>query len=172
MKINHSRRRVLALLAALALTVSLTACGGDNAATDGGKASASSAAASSTPTALTEQEYQDAVTKLGEEMSQIQEDANGIDATDVDAAKELLDSMKQPLQDFMNVTPPESYADAHEKMKSGCQAMIDYLDTAASMLGETDTTKLNEAATKMQEQMTTAINDLAEGSAMLVSTES
>ena len=46
MKINHSHRRVLALLAALALTVSLTACGGDNAATDGGKASASSAAAS------------------------------------------------------------------------------------------------------------------------------
>ena len=165
MKKNNSRLRILAILAALTMALSLTACGGDKAA-NGDKAAASSTAA-----ALTEQEYQDAVTKLGEEMSQIQQDAANLDSTDVDAAKELLESLKQPLQDFMNVTPPESYADAHKKMQSGCQAMIDYLDTASSMIGETDSNKLTEDATKMQEQMTTAINDLTEGSAMLTSTD-
>ena len=96
--------------------------------------------------ALTEEESQTAVTELNDK---------------------LLEDMKAPFQDFINITPPASYADAHEKMKSGCQAMIDYLDTVNSMLEETDEGKLQEAANTMMEQLQTAVTDLTEGATML-----
>ena len=117
--------------------------------------------------ALTEEEYQTAVTELNDKLTSIQTDASALDPNDPDAAKQLLEDMKAPFQDFINITPPASYADAHEKMKSGCQAMIDYLDTVNSMLEETDEGKLQEAANTMMEQLQTAVTDLTEGATML-----
>ncbi len=145
-------KRLLALLLALTmLTALLTACG---------KKDADDAA-------LTEEEYQTAVTELNDKLTSIQTDASALDPNDPDAAKQLLEDMKAPFQDFINITPPASYADAHEKMKSGCQAMIDYLDTVNSMLEETDEGKLQEAANTMMEQLQTAVTDLTEGATML-----
>ena len=145
-------KRLLALLLALTmLTALLTACG---------KKDADDAA-------LTEEEYQTAVTELNDKLTSIQTDASALDPNDPDAAKQLLEDMKAPFQDFINITPPASYADAQEKMKSGCQAMIDYLDTVNSMLEETDEGKLQEAANTMMEQLQTAVTDLTEGATML-----
>lgn len=101
---------------ALSMALMLTACGGDDNTADGGDEN------DQTVTALTEEEYQQAVTDLSDKLTSIQTDAANLDPTDVDAAMKLLNDMKQPFIDFMAVTPPESYADAHAKMQSGCQA--------------------------------------------------
>ena len=142
--------KILAILMALSMALMLTACGGDDNTADGGDEN------DQTVTALTEEEYQQAVTDLS--------------PTDVDATMKLLDDMKQPFIEFMAVTPPESYADAHAKMQSGCQAMVDYIDTMASLVDETDAAAIQEGNAKMTESLQTAVRDLAEGGAMLSET--
>ena len=107
------------------------------------------------------------MTDLSDKLTSIQTDAASLDPNDLDAAKKLLDDMKQPFVDFMAVTPPEAYTDAHVKMQSGCQAMVDYIDTLASLMEETDATKLQQSSEKMMEYLQTAMTDLSEGSTML-----
>ena len=101
-------------------------------------------------------------------MTEIQTNASTA-MSDPEAGQEVLDAMKSSMNDFIAITPPEAYADAHEKLQSGCQALIDFIDTAVAMSGETDQTKLAELSTQMQEQMSTALADMAEGAAMLES---
>lgn len=153
------KNRLFPVTMAMLLALSLAACGGD------GKADGN---ADATPApALTEEEYMDAVTKMNEDMATIQTDAASLDTTDVDAAVQLLEDMKAPLQEFMSVTPPEKYQAAHEKLSSGCQSMIDFIDTTISVAKETDPAKQQEAATKMMEQLQTATTDMTEGAQML-----
>ena len=158
MKENITKRILAALLAA-ALAFSLAACGGgENAGGSTGDDTAS--------TALTEEEYQQAVEDLSTEMSQIQTSASEAMA-DPESAKAVLEEMKASINDFASVTPPESYADAHEKLKSGCQSLIEFIDTVAAMTEETDQTKLTEMSTQMGEQLQAAMTDMAEGASML-----
>ena len=156
--------KILAILMALSMALMLTACGGDDNTADGGDEN------DQTVTALTEEEYQQAVTDLSDKLTSIQTDAANLHPTDVDATMKLLDDMKQPFIEFMAVTPPESYADAHAKMQSGCQAMVDYIDTMASLVDETDAAAIQEGNAKMTESLQTAVRDLAEGGAMLSET--
>ena len=69
----------------------------------------------------------------------------------------------------MAVVPPEVYSAAHEKLSSGSQAMIDYIDVMIGMVGETDQAKLEEATTQMLELVETAMADLTEGADLLAS---
>ena len=156
MKKNMTKRLLAALLAAV-MALSLAACsGGDNAGSGDQAASA----------ALTEEEYQQAVEDLGAEMTEIQNNASTA-MTDPESAKEVLESMKAPLNDFIAITPPEAYAAGHEKMQSGCQSMIDFIDTVVAMTEETDQTKLTELVSHMDEHLRTAVNDMAEGASLL-----
>lgn len=157
MKKNITKRILAALLAA-ALAFSLAACGGNNAGGSEGNDTAS--------TALTEEEYQQAVEDLSTEMSEIQTNASTA-MTDPEAAKGILEDMKASINDFASVTPPEAYADAHEKLKSGCESLIAFIDTVAAMSEETDQTKLAEMSTQMGEQLQAAMTDMAEGASML-----
>lgn len=157
MKKNITKRILAALLAA-ALAFSLAACGGNNAGGSEGNDTAS--------TALTEEEYQQAVEDLSTEMSEIQTNASTA-MTDPEAAKGILEDMKASINDFASVTPPEAYADAHEKLKSGCESLIAFIDTVAAMSEETDQTKIAEMSTQMGEQLQAAMTDMAEGASML-----
>lgn len=144
---------------ALSLALFLSACTGGDAGT--------STSENNTPPALTEEEYQEAVNTLSTDLSTIQADANNVDLSDEENAKKILEDLKKPFSDFMNINPPEAYAEAHTKLQSGCQAMVDYIDTVNSLIGETDTAKLQEAQNTMMEQIQTAVNDLTEGGTML-----
>lgn len=162
---KNMTKRLLAALLATAMALSLAACGGGKDAANGGESGESGEAAS---TALTEEEYQQAVEDLSTEMSEIQSSASSV-ATDPEAAKEALEAMKTSLNDFISITPPEAYADAHEKLQSGCQSLIDFIDTVSAMTEETDQTKLAELTTKMGEQLESAMTDMAEGASLLQS---
>ena len=161
MKKNMTKRLLAALLAA-ALAFSLAACGGKDASSNGESGDSSEAASA----ALTEEEYQQAVEDLSTEMSEIQNSASTA-VTDPESAKEVLKSMKASLNDFIAITPPEAYADAHAKLQSGCQSLIEFIDTVAAMTEETDQTKLSELTTTMSEQLEAAMTDMAEGASML-----
>lgn len=155
---ENMKKRLAALLLGVVMVLSLAGCGsGGNQAADQGQ--------DSTP-ALTEEEYQEAVQNLSTEMSEIQASASTA-VSDPEAAQEVLDTIKGSLNDFIAITPPESYADAHGKLQSGCEALIAFIDTVSAMSGETDQTKLEELSAQMQEQMSTALTDMAEGASML-----
>lgn len=156
MKKNKVLTMMLSMLLVALLAVSLAGCNksGDNGDAAGGEA-------------LTEEEYQDAVTKLSEDFTALQEEANNLDTTDVDAAVELLEGLKAPLNDFISIVPPEAYSAAHEKLQSGSQAMIDYIDVVIGMVGETDQTKIEEATAEMLELIQTATTDLTDGAQLL-----
>ena len=144
--------KLLTLLMALMLTLSLAACGGNG----GGDSSA-----------LTEEEYQQEVENLTAELSSVQSDASALDPSDIEGAKQVLEDLKAPFQDFMALTPPEAYAEAHEKLQSGCQAMVDFLDTTASLMEETDPTALQAGTEKLMSSLETAVTDMTEGATML-----
>lgn len=165
MKKNMTKRLLAALLAA-ALAFSLAACGGGNNAANGENSGETSETGEAASTALTEEEYQQAVEDLSTEMSEIQNSASTA-VTDPESAKQVLESMKTSLNDFIAITPPEAYADAHAKLQSGCQSLIEFIDTVAAMTEETDQTKLSELTTKMSEQLQVAMTDMAEGASML-----
>lgn len=158
-KIMKKNLHMLVTVLALSLALLLSACNGNNA--------NPSTSEDNTPPALTEEEYQEAVNTLSTDLSTIQTDANSVNLNDEENAKKILEDLKKPFSDFMNVNPPEAYAEAHTKLQSGCQAMIDYIDTVNGLIGETDTTKLQDANSTMQEQLQTAITDLTEGATML-----
>lgn len=165
MKKNMTKRLLAALLAA-ALAFSLAACGGGNNAGNGGNSGETGETGEAASAALTEEEYQQAVEDLSTEMSEIQNSASTA-VTDPESAKEVLEAMKTSLNDFIAITPPEAYADAHAKLQSGCQSLIEFIDTVAAMTEETDQTKLSELTTKMSEQLEAAMTDMAEGASML-----
>ena len=57
---------------------------------------------------------------------------------------------------------PEKYAAAHEKFKSGCDAMVEYLDMMVTAMdsGDIDMEKMTSLITTIQ-------NDFTEGASML-----
>lgn len=192
MKKNMTKRLLAALLAA-AMAVSLAACGGGNDAANSGQTGETSETGETSQTgetnqtgetgqtgetsqtgetneavstALTEEEYQQAVIDLSTEMSEIQSSASAI-SSDPEAAKQVLETMKTSLNNFMVITPPEAYADAHEKLQSGCQSLIEFIDTVVAMTEETDQTKLADLTTKMNEQLQSAMTAMTEGASML-----
>ena len=162
---KNTTKHILAALLAASMTLALGACGGGTDADQGDTAAA--VTETTAAPALTEDEYKEAVTTFQTDMTDIQTSLSGVDMTDPDVAKAALETLKQPFNDFMAVVPPDSYKDAHAKMQTGCQSMLDYIDTVSGMVGETDQTKLTEAASKMQEQLTAAATDMAEGAKLL-----
>ncbi len=117
--------------------------------------------------ALSEQEYIDAVDELNIEMYELQKAAQQDKITDEQAAQALVEELKQPMLDFAALVPPAAYADAHEKLSSGCQAMAEYIDIILAAAGETEEDALRQAAEDANDKLMTAMNDLSEGSLLL-----
>ena len=155
--------RLVTLLLALTMMLSLAACGNGNQNND----SSNNSDGDQQPVALTEEEYQQAVIDLGDKVNEAADAANSLDPNDPEAAKQVLADMKAPFVEFMAITPPEAYAAAHEKLQTGCQAMIDYIDLVTSLIDETDPSKIADAQTTMVELLQTVTNSFTEGSQLL-----
>lgn len=166
-------KKMFIWITALCTVFSLTACGSDNSNdADNASKSKTNSSSQSEQTALSKEDYEASFAELAADLQSIQSEASSIDTTDVDAAKKLLEDLKKPFSDFMSQVPPAEYEEAHQKITSGCQAMIDYIDGCYDLVGETDTTKIQEATSTLTEKLQTAITDLMEGSELLSSVNS
>ncbi len=170
MKKTNSLKKILVGITAFCMVFSLVACGNDNSNDNASKSNTGNTSQSEQQTALSKEDYQASFSQLSADLQSIQSQASNIDLTDVDAAKSLLEDLKKPFSDFMNQVPPAEYKEAHEKITSGCQAMIDYIDACSALVGETDTTKIQEATGTLTGYLQTAVNDLMEGSELISST--
>ncbi len=143
-------KRIVALLSVAVMSLSVVACGGG---------SGSKTADANT---LTEEEYEAKAEELGNSLNSAMTDAASIDPNDVEAAKEFIEGLKDPFVEFGALNAPAKYADAHAKFKSGCDAMVEYLDICVKAMdsGEVDTEKMTSLLTTIQ-------TDFTEGAAML-----
>lgn len=161
--------RMIAALLSLSMVLLCSACGGSDT-SDTPNPSTSTSTSEVAPVALTEEEYQQAVADLETELNEIQQNSQ-IQTDDLEAAKQLLEDLKQPFVEFKNIVPPEAYADAHAKLQSGCDYMVTYIDSAISLIQEPDTTKQQELTNQMIDALTAAGTDLMEGANMLAKAE-
>lgn len=170
MKKANSLKRMFTGIVALCMVFSLSACGGNNSnGADNASKSGDGSVSQTEQTALSKEDYEASFTELANELQSIQSEATNIDTTDTDAAKKLLEDLKKPFSDFMSQVPPAEYEEAHAKITSGCQAMIDYIDACSALVGETDATKIQESTETLTGYLQTAVNDLMEGSELLSS---
>lgn len=163
---KHMLKSIFAALLVASLAFSMTACGGDDKPADGANVSDSAdGSGDAAAAALTEEEYEDAVANLATEMQGVQAKMAEVDQTDADAVKAAVEEVKAPFSKLAAVTPPEKYADAHAKIKSGCEAMIAYLDGALKL---TDGGTPSEDDLKaLTDNLTKAATDLGEGQQLL-----
>ena len=98
-------------------------------------------------------------------MTQAQEEITTMD--DVDAAKEFIEGLKAPFVEFAGLQAPEKYVAAQAKYKSGCEAMVEYLDLCLNMMetGEIDTNMMTELLTTIETDLTEGATLMSEASA-------
>ena len=65
--------------------------------------------------------------------------------------------MKRPYETFMALNPPKDYAEAHEEMQDGCEAMLDYIDAATG----------GEGAESASEMLQTVVDHFAEAATLI-----
>ena len=138
-----SRKRLAALLAAGCMMLPLDGC-----ALFGGGQTAEST--------MTAEEYLGEFEDIAEEMLDTQEELASFDPSAADAADEVQD-MKEPYEAFMALNPPEDYAEAHEEMQDGCEAMLDYIDAATG----------GEGAESASEMLQTVVDHFAEAATLI-----
>ena len=135
-----SRKRLAALLAAGCMMLPLVGC-----ALFGGGQTAEST--------MTAEEYLGEFEDIAEEMLDTQEELASFDPS---AADEVQD-MKEPYETFMALNPPEDYAEAHEEMQDGCEAMLDYIDAATG----------GEGAESASEMLQNVVDHFAEAATLI-----
>ena len=140
-------KRIAILAAVAVLGMTAAACGG--------KAAETGAAA-----ALTEDEY---VAKT-QELSQAMADAVTNSAA-VEGAKKMIEELKTPFVEFAALTAPEKYADTQAKYKTGCEAMIEYLDMCVDMMDPEKAAELD--MDKLTSLLTTIQNDFTEAASLM-----
>lgn len=162
--------RLLCLLLAALMALSLAACGNN----DGASGSQNSSAPSSTPAALTEDEYiaeidalNDASTEVATTTSEAISDLASGDPDAMQAGVDKIRAIIPPFEEFAAIdNPPAEYAEAHAKLSEGCQVFSDAMnafcdDLDALVAGED--VDVEAATTEYTNQLTEAGNLLAEG---------
>lgn len=136
-------------LVVMMMSVALVACGGGDDKKDDG--------------ALTEEEYIAKVQEISTTMSNMQTTINEkmatIDPTDEEAVDALFEEIKAPFVEFAALKAPAKYEAAQAKFKSGCEAMVEFIDTAKALSKDPASADAN----KLQDLLTTAMTDIMEG---------
>ncbi len=154
MKSNLLKR--IAVLAAIAVTgMSAAACSGK------------SEEPAEVSAALTEEEYIAKTEELAQSMTDVMNDAAALDPDDLEGAKAMIESLKEPFAEFAALEAPEKYAAAQAEYKSGCEAMAEYLDMCIDLMNpdkadDVNTDKLTTLLTTIQNDFTEAANLMEE----------
>ena len=105
---------------------------------------------------MTAEEYLGEFEDIAEEMLDTQEELASFDPSAADAADEVQD-MKEPYEAFMALNPPADYAEVHEEMQDGCEAMLDYIDAATG----------GEGAESASEMLQNVVDHFAEAATLI-----
>ena len=169
---KHMKKKTIAMvLAALAAMTSLTACsGGQTAAPAGGEVSQAEAAP------MTEEEYEQEVTNLSQEVSDVMTSMSSLSMDDEDAFRQGVDTVRTMADSFRSFAsipnPPEHWAEAHGKIAEGCTLFADSLDGMCDsaeklMSGEMEAADYSTAVLDYTDKLNEAASLLTEGMGML-----
>ncbi len=89
------------------------------------------------------------------------------DSSDIAGMTVASENVKEILNKIIVLEPPESCKAGHERLSSSCDALIRYMDSALSILNETDLAKALAVDMEMSKDMQIVICDMDEGLAML-----
>lgn len=175
------KKRVLGILLAGALTLSLAGCAGDS-----NKGSNStdlnttgqleqSETPDTTSDTMDEASYMEKVNALPDTITDFSNDMAEIMSTmstatsqeDLDALLEPLEALRayeQPYYDFAAIeNPPEKYAEAHERLANACTQMGDVLDEYVDLMqGIMKGTASEEDGQAVSDKMTVAADELVQ----------
>ena len=145
-------KRIAILAAVAVLGMTAAACGGK-------------AAETGTAAALTEDEYVAKTQELSQAMADAVTNSAAVDPSDVEGAKKMIEELKTPFVEFAALTAPEKYADTQAKYKTGCEAMIEYLDMCVDMMDPEKAAELD--MDKLTGLLTTIQNDFTEAASLM-----
>ena len=133
-------KRIAILAAVAVLGMTAAACGGK-------------AAETGTAAALTEDEYVAKTQELSQAMADAVTNSAAVDPSDVEGAKKMIEELKTP------------FADTQAKYKTGCEAMIEYLDMCVDMMDPEKAAELD--MDKLTSLLTTIQNDFTEAASLM-----
>ena len=178
---SKTMKKLMVLLMAAAMTLSLSACSKDEPKDDGGNNPGVSDADKKDDAnnqdnkqddkqdeggeALSEEDYKAKITEIGNKVAELTNDVNAAQtkaSTDPEGAiNDLIDivaEMKPLYQELANLKAPEKFADAQAKIKSGCEASVEMLDLTVEMMelavDPDQADKAQEKLTELTEKMT------------------
>lgn len=87
---------------------------------------------------LTEEQYLQKIESFTQDIITASNNATSamtnLDSNNIAGAKALLETLKAPFIDFYFVTPPEKFVAGHEKLKSGCLTMVEFIDLTQAFI--------------------------------------
>ena len=150
---SKSMKKLMALLMAAAMMLSLAACGNaEEPKDDGGSTpgvsdndkkdeNGTQDEKQDSGEALSEEDYKAKITEIGNKVTELTNDVNAAQtkaATDPEGAiNDLIDvvaEMKPLYQELADLKAPEKFAAAQAKIKSGCEASVEMLDLTVEMM--------------------------------------
>ncbi len=141
------RKKIITGMVALGLIISLTACNSSS--------------------AMSKDDYEKAVSQIAVDIYTLSDNLSNINSKDVEQAKKTLEESKKAFSDFLDITPPKQYAEAHEKIKSGCKSMVDIIEQSSEALDTSDSTQKKEIEEKINQSLENALYNLIDGSELM-----
>ncbi len=188
------KKRVMGILLAGVLTLSLAGCAGDsntessstvpNTTSQVQQSEASNTASDAASDTIDEASYMEKVNALPDAMTDFSNDLAEIMSTmstatsqeDLDAlltALEELRAYEQPFYDFAAIdNPPEKYAEAHERLANACTQMGDVLDEYVDLVnGILEGTASEEDGQAIADKLDAATDEMVQAGKALTSIE-
>lgn len=173
---SKTMKKLMALLMAAAMMLSLAACSKDEPKNDGNDTPGVSDSDKKDDKkeadkkdeggdALSEEDYKAKITEIGNKVAELTNDVNAAQtkaSTDPEGAiNDLIDivaEMKPLYQELADLKAPEKFAEAQKKIKSGCEASVEMLDLTVEMMelavDPEQADKAQEKLTELTEKMT------------------
>lgn len=107
-----------------------------------------------------EQQYIDRLNEFNKLVEDVANRSDSLNSEDIEAAKQMLSDMKAPFIQFAGVQAPARFAQAHERYKNGCAAMVEYLDSCIQFME--DPNPSSAKVSEFDENMRSAFEKLTE----------
>ncbi len=141
------KNKIITSILTLSLIISLTACGSSS--------------------AMSKEDYEKAVSQIGVDIYTLSDNISNINSKDIEQTKKTLENSKKAFNDFLEITPPKQYAEAHEKIKEGCKAMVDVIEQSSKALETSDENQKKQIEEQLNQSLEDALYNLIDGSDLM-----